>query len=128
MRSPRTVSSAGPCNSITSSVPRPPRHWPAPPESGAQARAVHDERVLRLERLDLRDHRTATEEVAAGGVGAVDAVAPAHTAEVVEEVHPGLAVVTDPGERVHVDQRARCDLVVGERLRHRAEDRLDRPR
>ena len=48
---------------------------PARRSRASRRERAHDERVLRLERLDLRDHRATTEEVAAGGVGPVDAVA-----------------------------------------------------
>ena len=89
MRSPRTVSSAA---SASISIDHLGAEAAAPLAGAArveaQARLSHDERVLRLERLDLRDHRAPAEEVAAGRVGPVDAVAPADAAEVVEQVHP----------------------------------------
>ena len=126
MRSPRTVTSASVSSSITVSTPSPPRHSPGPPESGQQPGRAHDERVLRLERLELGDHRAPTEEERAGRVGPVRAGARAEPAELVEQAEPPLAVAVEPGERETWISELAADAVVGRGRAERGEDRLDR--
>ena len=95
---------------------------------GPQPGRAHDERVLRLERFELGDDGAAAEEERAGRVGPVVAGARAETTELVEQVQPPLPAGVEAGERVHVDQRARADGVLGPGGRQRLEDRLDRRR
>ena len=92
MRSPRTVSRrvGEQLDHGLDAETAAPRARPA--GVGEQPSRAHDERELRLERLDLGDHRAAAEEERAGGIGAVGAVAGAEPTELVEEREPRGAV------------------------------------